>query len=125
VYVTVAEPPATPYITPVDGSTVAMAASLLLHVPPAVASVQVVVRPWHIAVLPPAIAAGVVFVTVILALLLQAPAVPVTVYVVVIVGLALTVAPAVELKPVAGDQVNDAPAPPSEAVMLNALPEAQ
>lgn len=44
-------------------------------------------------------------VTVVVAVLEQAPFVPVTVYVVVVVGLAVTVAPVVADNPVAGDQL--------------------
>ena len=46
-----------------------------------------------------------VTVTVTVAVAEQDPVVPVTVYVVVVVGLAVTVAPVVEDKPVEGDQV--------------------
>ena len=42
-----AVPPETPVTTPVTSTIEAIVASLLLHVPPAVASLSVVVRPTH------------------------------------------------------------------------------
>ena len=53
-------PPATPVTTP-PAETVAIVGSALPHAPPGVASVSVVVAPEHIGVVPPPIAAGVVF----------------------------------------------------------------
>jgi hypothetical protein len=54
VYVIVAVPPAvpTPSTTPVAGSTLAIVLSLLLHVPPGVISLNVVVDPTHTPVVP-------------------------------------------------------------------------
>ena len=50
-------PPEYPVTIPVDEPTSAMDGLLLLHVPPDVASLSVVVRPWHISLMP-VIAAG-------------------------------------------------------------------
>jgi hypothetical protein len=52
-----AVPAVTPVTTPFAEPTVAIAMSLLLHVPDAVASVNVMVEPWH-TVVAPVIAAG-------------------------------------------------------------------
>lgn len=52
VYVIVAVPVAIPVTTPVLNPILAMSASLLVHVPPGVASVNVVVRPRHTFVTP-------------------------------------------------------------------------
>jgi hypothetical protein len=60
VYVIVAIPVVTPFTTP-PAVTLATAALLLLHVPPGVALVQVVLSPIHIDVDPPVIAPGVTF----------------------------------------------------------------
>src|SRR5665647_2384158 len=45
-------PPDTPVTTPVPATTVATAGVALLHVPPAVASANVVVKPTHTFVVP-------------------------------------------------------------------------
>ena len=45
-------PGAMPVTTPVPGTTVAVAAGATLHVPPAVASVRVVLLPWHMLSVP-------------------------------------------------------------------------
>jgi hypothetical protein len=76
----VAVPPLTPVTTPVDGSTVATAASLLLHVPPPVASLSVLVAVAQKVVVPviAAGADGVVF-TVTLAVVNAVPQLLVTV----------------------------------------------
>jgi hypothetical protein len=60
VYVIVATPVATPLTTP-PAVTLATATLLLLHVPPGVALVHVVLSPIHIDVEPPVIAPGVTF----------------------------------------------------------------
>ena len=51
-YVIVAVPPKTPVITPVILSILATLGVLLLHVPPMVVSVSVVVVPWHMIKVP-------------------------------------------------------------------------
>jgi len=45
-------PPDTPVTTPVPATTVAIAGVALLHVPPAVASANVLVKPMHTVVVP-------------------------------------------------------------------------
>jgi len=52
VYVIVAEPVATPVTAPVTEVTEAVVGRLLLHVPPGVASVSIIVWPWHTVGLP-------------------------------------------------------------------------
>jgi hypothetical protein len=49
----VAVPVATPVTTPVVETTDAIEPSALLHVPPLVAHVRVVVKPWHTDAVPP------------------------------------------------------------------------
>lgn len=49
--------------------------------------------------------------------------VPVTVYVVVTVGLAATLAPVVDESPIDGDQINDTPPVPAEAVSVVGVPK--
>ena len=56
-YVIVTTPNAMPITTPVESPAAAILVSLLVHVPPAVASVNVIVDPWQI-LDPPDIAAG-------------------------------------------------------------------
>lgn len=51
-------PPATPDMTPVAASAVAIPVLLLLHVPPAVASLNVVLWPAHTAGVPVTAATG-------------------------------------------------------------------
>jgi hypothetical protein len=60
-------PAATPVVTPVAATTVALGSVLLLHVPPAVADASVVVRPTHTAAVP-VIAAGSAFTVSVVAL---------------------------------------------------------
>ena len=107
-YVIFTAPAATPLTTPVDAFTVAIDVDELVHVPPAVEFVRVVVAPVHTVDDPPIAAndgAPLFTVIVIVLVLLQLLAlVPVTVYVVVVVPVKVTVAPVDALKPVAGDQ---------------------
>ena len=65
----VSVPEETAVTTPVDVLTVAIIVLLLLHVPPVVASVSVVVAPGQIAVVPPPIAATVTGATMVTAYL--------------------------------------------------------
>lgn len=58
-------PPDTPPKTPVDASMLPTAGLLLLHTPPGVASLMVVVVPWHIADAPVMGAVGDTTVTVV------------------------------------------------------------
>lgn len=104
VYVMVTVPAATPVTIPDDDPTVAVNTSLLLHVPPLVASVSVLVSPSHTLSVPP-IAAGNAFTETVTVADPVQPALfaPSTVYVVLVVGLAVGLAHVVHDSPVAGD----------------------
>ena len=67
VYDIVAVPEVTPYASPEDRPMVATAALLLVHMPPGVASVKVVVLPGHTAAPPPITSGRALMVTVVIA----------------------------------------------------------
>lgn len=89
VYVMVTVPAATPVTIPLVEPTVAVSKSLLLQVPPPVASVSVLVDPTQTFIVPVIVAGSGLTVTVTAELALQPDVVPVTVYVVVTVGVAV------------------------------------
>jgi len=98
-------PAVTPITDPLKDPTVAMVTSLLVHDPPGVKSLRVVLAPMQ-AVAEPVIGAVLDrMVNVSVAFALQPAVVPVMVYTVVMVGLAFTVAPVEADKVAAGVQV--------------------
>ena len=102
----VAVPPDTPLTTPVAEFILAIAALLVAHDPPPVASARVVVVPEHIAVVP-VIADGRGFTnTLTVSVPLQPKVVkPLTVYKVVVAGLATVLVHAVQESVAPGDHV--------------------
>ena len=118
-------PAETPVTIPVE-PTVALVLEVL-HVPPGVASLRVVVPPLSQRLNVPDIAAGAgLTVTATGAVLAQPPdVVPVTVYTVVTVGVAVTVAPVVADSPEEGAHVYTPPMPAPEPVIDNPLLPAQ